>query len=100
MSAEYCQTTDGKRLVKIRDGLWLSAPEPRIILGCLTTTENMSTEETEHYVCTVMRERSGSWTLDWYTFGGRDVVFINETELRLVDHISALCPEIVINAYD
>lgn len=95
---EFGVSTAGTRLVKIKDGLWLSAPGHRVTLGCLTSN-TMTTKETEDLVCTTMRERTGSKTLDWNSFGGRDVVFVDDSELHLVEHILDTCGEIVVNVY-
>lgn len=95
---EFGRTNYGTRLVKIKDGLWLSAPGHRVTLGCLTDN-TMSTESTEHYVCTKMREKSGSKTLNWFSNCGRDVIYVDESELHLVEHILKTCREIIINRY-
>lgn len=85
------------RVVKIRDNLWLSAPGDRITIGRLTSN-NMSTSQTDTYVCTKMREKSGSKTMDWFLCGGCDVIYINNTELHLVERILENCREIIVNA--
>lgn len=86
------------KCVKIRDNLWLSAPEDRITLGRLTS-HNIPTSQTDTYVCTKMREKSGSKTMDWVSWGGRDVIYISNTELYLVESILETCREIIVNAF-
>jgi hypothetical protein len=58
----------------------------------------MSTSQTDTYVCTKMREKSGSKTMDWFSCGGRDVIYISNTELHRVESILETCREIIVNA--
>jgi len=97
---EFGVSNYGTRLVKIRANLWLSAPDGRVTLGHVPITSGWSKEQTEEWICTQMRERSGSTTLNWFTSCGRDVVFIADQELPLVEQILTSCPEIVVNGIE
>lgn len=65
--------------VKIDDDRWLSAPDDRVTIGALINPPR-TTEETEH-VIEQMRKETGAQTLDWFTCGGTDIVFIKQSEL-------------------
>jgi hypothetical protein len=99
MSDPYRLNPSYNRFVKIRDNLWLLAPGDRIILGHLTSN-TMTKEQTETFVCTTLRERTGSKTLDWFSFCGRDGVYINESEMHLAETIFKKCPEIIVTAFN
>ena len=65
--------------VKIDSDRWLSAPDDRVTIGALINPPR-TTEETEH-VIEQMRQETGAQTLDWFTCGGTDIVFIKQSEL-------------------
>jgi len=49
----------------------------------------MSASQTDELVMETMRAYTGSTTLNWFSIGGRDVLYINQSELALVEHILA-----------
>lgn len=63
------------------DDIWLSAPEDRVTIGHLLNPPS-STIETEKRIDQI-RKDTGSLTMDWFTLGGTDIIYIKQTELDL-----------------
>jgi hypothetical protein len=77
-------------VVEITNDIWLSAPEDRVTLGLLDIRYHLSKEETDAYIG-ILKEKTGSTTMDWFSHGGRTLVYVKRSELDLIKHIFDVC---------
>lgn len=76
---------------------WLSTPEDRVTIGRLVNPPR-TTFETEKRVDQI-RQDTGASTMDWFTLGGTDIVYIKQTELDLATKCLKH-PFIIPNTFD
>ena len=89
-----CPLNYGGLAVKINEDLWLSAPKDRITLGSLLV-DLTTNAETDAYI-EILRERTGSETMDWFSICGRDVVYVKQCEIDKVEAILQTCKDVIL----